>query len=325
MENAGLPRSSGAPSLSSPALGGGSSLDSATVSFPVRLAVEARRRSWIGGGGEEGAGGEGVREDVAGTAWGRGGGGVGWSRGWTLVALLPSGRRRSGGRKRLPKASSSSRLRRGARSSGVWVLPEEYSVWFLGDEFWLVSKNSIFFVRQWIQYMRESPVLLFFFRIFLCEGGPRLLRSILAATCPYGCLQAHDAPLGRYGPEGHNAARQRPRSSTTAAVACLCLVLLVGCICAVFLSFVGMSVMPGITDFAVLEVATLVVDSSSGMYKIGIAGFYASRLDSPVAVHLVVDVPAVQVAVRSTSLSWRRGRFPWSFRPWTFPSCWWTR
>ena len=45
---------------------------------------------------------------------------------------------------------------------GVWVLPEEYSVWFLGDDFWLVSKNSTFLVRQWIQYMRQSPVLLVF-------------------------------------------------------------------------------------------------------------------------------------------------------------------
>ena len=39
----------------------------------------------------------------------------------------------------------------------------------------------------------------------MCEGGPRLLRSILAATCPHGCLQAHPRclHLGRYGPEGH--------------------------------------------------------------------------------------------------------------------------
>ena len=34
--------------------------------------------------------------------------------------------------------------------------------------------------------------------------------------------------------------------------------------------------MPGITDFTVLEVATLIVDSGSGTYKIGFAGFYAS-------------------------------------------------
>ena len=39
----------------------------------------------------------------------------------------------------------------------------------------------------------------------------------------------------------------------------------------VFPSFVGGSVMPGITDFAVLEVATLIVDSGSGIC------FYASR------------------------------------------------
>ena len=40
--------------------------------------------------------------------------------------------------------------------------------------------------------------------LFLREGGPWLLRSILAATCPHGCLQAQDAQhLGRYGPQGH--------------------------------------------------------------------------------------------------------------------------
>ena len=37
----------------------------------------------------------------------------------------------------------------------------------------------------------------------LRDGGPWLLRSILAASCPHGCLQAQDARhLGRYGPEG---------------------------------------------------------------------------------------------------------------------------
>ena len=40
--------------------------------------------------------------------------------------------------------------------------------------------------------------------LFLREGGPWLLRSILAASCPYGSLLAQDARhLGRYGPEGH--------------------------------------------------------------------------------------------------------------------------
>ena len=40
--------------------------------------------------------------------------------------------------------------------------------------------------------------------LFQREGGPWLLRSILAASCPYGSLQAQDARhLGRYGPEGH--------------------------------------------------------------------------------------------------------------------------
>ena len=53
------------------------------------------------------------------------------------------------------------------------------------------------------------------------------------------------------------AAPQRPRSSSTAAVACSCLVLLVGCICAVLPSFV-------------LEVATLIVDSRSGMFNIAV-------------------------------------------------------
>ena len=40
--------------------------------------------------------------------------------------------------------------------------------------------------------------------LFLREGRPWLLRSILAASCPHGSLQAQDARhLGRYGPEGH--------------------------------------------------------------------------------------------------------------------------
>ena len=40
--------------------------------------------------------------------------------------------------------------------------------------------------------------------LFLREGGPWLLRSILAATCPHGFLHGQDARhLGRYGPEGH--------------------------------------------------------------------------------------------------------------------------
>ena len=38
----------------------------------------------------------------------------------------------------------------------------------------------------------------------LREGGPWFLRSILAASCPHGSLQAQDARhLGRYGSEGH--------------------------------------------------------------------------------------------------------------------------
>ena len=41
VEHAELPCSSGAPSLSPPALGDDSSLDSATISFLVREAVEA--------------------------------------------------------------------------------------------------------------------------------------------------------------------------------------------------------------------------------------------------------------------------------------------
>ena len=40
--------------------------------------------------------------------------------------------------------------------------------------------------------------------LFLREGGPWLLRSILAVTCPHGFLQAQNAlHLGRYGPGGH--------------------------------------------------------------------------------------------------------------------------
>ena len=67
----------GVPSLSSPALGGDCSLDSATVSFLVRLAVGAqaeldRRKRRGGGEGEEGEGGEGVLEAVSGSAQGQG-------------------------------------------------------------------------------------------------------------------------------------------------------------------------------------------------------------------------------------------------------------
>ena len=40
-------------------------------------------------------------------------------------------------------------------------------------------------------------------RLSLRDGGPWLLSSILAASCPHGCLQAQDVRhLGRYGPEG---------------------------------------------------------------------------------------------------------------------------
>ena len=43
--------------------------------------------------------------------------------------------------------------------------------------------------------------------LFLRKGGPWLLRSILAVTCPHGFLQAQDAlHLGRYGPDGHSCA-----------------------------------------------------------------------------------------------------------------------
>ena len=64
-----------------------------------------------------------------------------------------SKRKKKKRRKRLPKALLLSAVT-WCSLFGVWVLPEEYSVWFLQDDFWLVSKNCTFLVRQWIQYMR---------------------------------------------------------------------------------------------------------------------------------------------------------------------------
>ena len=57
--------------------------------------------------------------------------------------------------------------------------------------------------------------------LFLREGGPWLLRSILTVTCPHGFLQAQDVlHLGRYGPEGLYAASPWPHSSSSPAFAC---------------------------------------------------------------------------------------------------------
>ena len=165
-----------------------------------------------------------------------------------------SSKRKKRRRKRLPKASSS-RLRRGSVSGcclkssrfGSWEItsgPSPYSVfsWFGTEYSTCVSRRCFWFL----------------FHIFLCEGRPRLLRSILAATCPYGCLQAQmPCILVGMDQKDIHAAPQRPRSSSTAAVACSCLVSLVECICAVFPSFV-------------LEVATLIVDSGSGMFIIAV-------------------------------------------------------
>ena len=129
-------------------------------------------------------------------------------------------------KKKLPKASSSrsscashaARTRISGRSStcpfflavlfGVMVLPEEY--------FGAFPYSAI----PWFYYGYSSCVSRWF-HIFPCEGGPRLQRSFLAATCPDGCLQARDAlHHGRYGPEGQ-------LFGESLAVACTMLVLLV--------------------------------------------------------------------------------------------------
>ena len=108
-----------------------------------------------GGAGQEeeerGGGGEGVWEAVAGTAQGQGSGAeVGlW---WRFFQEEEEEEEKAAESLLLPAATW-------CLLFGVWVLLEEYSVWFLGDDFWLVSQNSTFLVRQWIQYMRQSPVL----------------------------------------------------------------------------------------------------------------------------------------------------------------------
>ena len=113
-------------------------------------------------------------------------------------------------RKRLPKASSS-RLRRGARSSvsGCCLKSSRFGSWEM------TSGSSPYSVFSWFGSGYSTCVsrrcFWLLFHIFLCEGGPRLQRSILAAACPHGCLQARDAPhLGRYDQKDILAATQRP-------------------------------------------------------------------------------------------------------------------
>ena len=121
-------------------------------------------------------------------------------------------------KKKLPKASFSrsscashaARTRISGRSStcpfflavlfGVMVLPEEY--------FGAFPYSAI----PWFYYGYSSCVsrwcFWLLFHIFSCEGGPRLQRSFLAATCPDGCLQARDAlHLGRYDQKDSYLAR----------------------------------------------------------------------------------------------------------------------
>ena len=83
---------------------------------------------------------------------------------------------------------------------GVMVLPEEYFGAFPYSAIpWFYYGYSTC-VSRWCFWLS--------FHIFLCEGGPRLQRSILAATCPHGCLQARDAPhLGRYDQKDSYLAR----------------------------------------------------------------------------------------------------------------------
>ena len=125
-----------------------------------------------------------------------------------------SKRKKKKRRKRLPKASSSL-LRRGARSSvsGCCLKSTRFGSWEM------TSGSSPYSVFSWLGSGHSTCVsrrcFWFLFHIFLCEGGTRLLRSILAATCPHGFLQAQDARhLGRYGPEGHLC-----RDTETASVA----------------------------------------------------------------------------------------------------------
>ena len=106
-------------------------------------------------------------------------------------------------KKKLPKTSSSrsscashaARTRISGRSSthplylavlfGVMVLPEEFFGVFPYSAIpWFYSGYSTCVSRRCFWLL---------FHISLCEGGPRLQRSILAATCPHGCLQARDA------------------------------------------------------------------------------------------------------------------------------------
>ena len=77
VEHAARPCSSWFPSLSSPALGGDCSLDSATVSLSRPFGGGSaggagQEKEERGGGGEEGEGGEGVREAVSGSVQGQG-------------------------------------------------------------------------------------------------------------------------------------------------------------------------------------------------------------------------------------------------------------
>ena len=187
VEHAASPCSSWVP-LSSPALGGDCSLDRATVSFIVHMAVEAqaeldrrKRREE-----EEAKKAKEAKE----------------SEKQLLERLRAKGRRElvqrldSGGasskrkkkkrrRKRLPKASSS-RLRRGACSSmsGCCLMGTRFGSWEM------TSGSSPKTVLAWFGSGYSTCVsrrcFWFLFHIFLCEGGHRFLDQMdILAVSPW--------------------------------------------------------------------------------------------------------------------------------------------
>ena len=69
---------------------------------------------------------------------------------------------------------------------GVLVLPEEYMTWLLlGDCFLARFRVHFSFVRQWMEFMRQSVAWWYFTR-FLRDSGPRFLRwnSLLLVASP---------------------------------------------------------------------------------------------------------------------------------------------
>ena len=183
---------------------------------------------------------------------------------------------------------------------GVWVLPEEYSVWFLADDFKLASPSSVF---SWFGSGYSTCVsprcFWFLFHIFVCEGGPWLLRSVLAATCPCGCLQAQ-MPCILVGMDQKDiyAAPQRPRSSSIPAVACSILLFLRLALCSLLSSPGPDALHHGRYAPGGQLVFEIVVDIPFRAAEADPHGpdYSAVPCDSTVAVRfLVIDVPVVRV------------------------------